>query len=63
MTITLLVFEGTNYQIWIVRMKAYLVYNNLWEVLEEVYEVLDLPNNTTISQIKNKKNKKQRKSK
>ena len=57
------VFDGENYQIWAVRMKSYLDALDLWEAVEEDYEVLPLPDNTTINQIKNQKKRKMRKSK
>ena len=57
------VFDGENYQIWAVRMKSYLDARDLWEAVEEDYEVLPLPDNTTINQIKNQKKRKMRKSK
>lgn len=52
------VFQGTNYQIWAVRMKAFLDANDLWEVVEEDYEVPPLPNNPTVAQLRNHKEKK-----
>ena len=57
------VFDGDNYQIWAARMEAYLEANDLWEVVEEDYEVLPLPTNPTMAQIKNQKERKARKSK
>ena len=57
------VFDGTNYQVWAVRMEAYLDANDLWEAVEQVYEVPPLPDNPTVAQIKNQKERKQRKSK
>ena len=45
------VFDGDNYQIWEARMEA----NDLWEAVEEDYEVLPLPTNPTMAQIKNQK--------
>ncbi|XP_006595372.1 uncharacterized protein [Glycine max] len=53
------VFDGDNYQIWEARMEA----NDLWEAVEEDYEVLPLPTNPTMAQIKNQKERKTRKSK
>jgi recombinational DNA repair protein RecR len=32
------VFDGINYQVWAVRMEAYLDANDLWEAVEQVYE-------------------------
>lgn len=44
-------------------MQAYLDAGDLWEVVEEDYEIDPLPDNLTIAQIKNHKEIKQRKSK
>ncbi|PNX63342.1 hypothetical protein L195_g061579, partial [Trifolium pratense] len=44
-------------------MEAYLEANDLWEAVEEDYEVLQLPNNPTIAQIRSHKEMKTRKSK
>ncbi|XP_055826658.1 uncharacterized protein LOC129895049 [Solanum dulcamara] len=60
---TPLVFIGDNYQIWAVRMETYLDAMDMWEAVEEDYEVSPLPNNPTMAQIKNHKDKKTRKSK
>ncbi|GMP24811.1 hypothetical protein CsSME_00001956 [Camellia sinensis var. sinensis] len=57
------VFDGTNYQVWAVRMEAYLDANDLWEAAEQVYEVPPLPDNPTLAQIQNLNERKQRKSK
>ena len=56
-------FDGDNYQIWAASMKAHLEANDLWEAIEEDYEVLPLPTNPTMAQIKNQKERKARKSK
>ncbi|XP_028075613.1 uncharacterized protein LOC114277860 [Camellia sinensis] len=58
-----LVFDGTNYQVWAVRMETYLDTNDQWEAVENTYEVSPLPNNPTMAQIKNHKKMRQRKSK
>ena len=50
-----ILFDGTNYQVWIVRMEAYLDANDQWEAIENEYEVLPLPDNQTMAQIKNHK--------
>jgi len=47
------VFEGVNYQVWAVRMEAYLEACDLWEAVEEDYVVPPLPNKPTLAQIKN----------
>ena len=46
------VFDGDNYQMWAVRMETYLEALDLWEAIEENYEVPPLPTNTTVAQIK-----------
>ena len=56
------VFDGENYLIWAARMEAYLEANDLWEAVEEDYEVLPLPNNPTVAQMKLHKERKGRKS-
>ncbi|GAB2276957.1 hypothetical protein Dimus_039215 [Dionaea muscipula] len=57
------VFDGTNYQVWAVRMEVYLDANDLREAAGQVYEVPPLPDNPTLAQIKNQKVMKLRKSK
>ncbi|XP_028181563.1 uncharacterized protein LOC114368534 [Glycine soja] len=44
-------------------MEAHLKANDIWEAIEEDYEVLPLPANPTMAQIKNQKERKARKSK
>ncbi|KAJ8764636.1 hypothetical protein K2173_006718 [Erythroxylum novogranatense] len=61
--ITLPVFDGRNYLSWAVRMEAFLEANDLWEAVDEDYDVPELPTNPTVAQIKIHKEKKQRKSK
>ncbi|KAE8729670.1 receptor-like protein 12-like [Hibiscus syriacus] len=56
-------FEGENYQVWAIRMESYLEANDIWEAVEEDYEITPLPANPTVAQIKNHKKKRQRKSK
>lgn len=46
------VFGGENYQAWVMKMQAYLEACDLWEAVEEDYEVLPLPENPTMAQIK-----------
>jgi hypothetical protein len=48
--ITSTVFDGSNYQLWAVRMEAYLDALDLWETVEEDYEIPVLPNNPTMTQ-------------
>ncbi|KAF3640672.1 hypothetical protein T459_15332 [Capsicum annuum] len=54
------VFNGDNYQVWAVRMETYLDSLDLWEVVEEDYNVPTLPNNPTMAQIKAHKEKKKK---
>ena len=61
--ISLLVFDGQNYHMWVVRMEVYLEASDLWEAVLEEYDVLPLPDNPTMAQIKNNKEMKRRKSK
>ena len=51
-SITLSVFDGDNYQIWAVRMETYLEALDLWEAVEEDYEIPALLNNPTMTQMK-----------
>lgn len=57
------VFNGEGYHIWAARMEAHLQANDLWEAVEEDYEVPPLLVNPTIAQVKNQKDKKSRMSK
>jgi hypothetical protein len=57
------VFDGDNYDLWAVRMEAYLEALDIWEAVEEDYEVPPLPNNPTMAQIKIHKEKKTSKAK
>ncbi|KAJ8772428.1 hypothetical protein K2173_027605 [Erythroxylum novogranatense] len=59
--ITLPVFDGRNYLSWVVRMEAFLEANDLWEAVDEDYDVPELPTNPMVAQIKIHKEKKQRK--
>ncbi|KAL9447902.1 hypothetical protein AB3S75_015391 [Citrus x aurantiifolia] len=56
------VFDGNNYQLWAVCMETYLEALDLWEAVEEYYEIPALPNNPTMVQIKAHKEKKTKKS-
>lgn len=49
------VFNGENNDIWAIKMEAYLEALDLYEVVEEDNEILPLPNNPTMTQIKNHK--------
>jgi len=55
--------DGDNYDLWAVRMEFYLEALDLWEVVEEDYEVPPLPNNPTMAQLKYHKERKTRKAK
>ncbi|KAK9107043.1 hypothetical protein Syun_023054 [Stephania yunnanensis] len=57
------IFDGTSYQVWAVKMEAYLDGNDLREAVEDEYEVSPLPNNPTVAQMKLHKERRQRKSK
>jgi len=48
---------------WVVRMKTYLEALDLWEVVEEDYEIKYLPENPTLAQIRSLKEKKMKRSK
>ncbi|XP_031378501.1 uncharacterized protein LOC116193898 [Punica granatum] len=56
-------FDGENYQAWAIKMTAFMEGCDLWEAVEEDYEVAPLPNNPTMAQIKLHKEKKTRKAK
>ena len=55
------VFDGENYDLWAVRMESYLEALDLWEALEKDYNVPPLPDNLTMAQIKNHKERKTKK--
>ncbi|CAJ2627755.1 unnamed protein product [Trifolium pratense] len=57
------IFDGENYEFWAVRMETYLEALDLWEVVEEDFEILPLPDNPTMAQLKNHRQKKIRKAK
>ncbi|KAL0559650.1 hypothetical protein IC582_000013 [Cucumis melo] len=62
-SISPLIFDGDNYQVWAVRMEAYMEALDIWEAVEEDYEIPALPDNPTMAQIKAQKEKKTKKSK
>ena len=49
------IFNEENFQLWAVRMETHLEALDLWEAVEEDYEVPPLPNNPTMTQIKSHK--------
>ena len=61
--VPLLVFDGTNYQVWAIRIEAYLNGSDFWEAIEDKYEVPPFPNSPNMAQIKLHKGKKQKNSK
>ena len=50
--LSVLVFNGDNYQAWAIRMTVHLEALDLWEVVEEGYEVPPLGDNPSINQMK-----------
>ncbi|PKI32146.1 hypothetical protein CRG98_047464 [Punica granatum] len=56
-------FDGENYQAGAVRMKAYLEGCDLWEAVEQDYDVAPLPDNPIMNQIKYHKERIMRKAK
>jgi hypothetical protein len=56
-------FDGNNYELWAVKMEAYLEALDVWEAIEEDYEVPPLPDNPTMAQLKYHKEKKTKKAK
>lgn len=61
--VALPIFDGENYDLWAVRMESYLEALDLWEAVEEDYEIAPLPNNPTVAQMKNHKERKTKKAK
>ncbi|KAF3621430.1 hypothetical protein FXO37_32796 [Capsicum annuum] len=55
------VFKGEGYHVWAARMEAHMEANDLWEAVEEDYEVPPLPENPTMAQMRNYTEKKTRK--
>nr|KYP58318.1 hypothetical protein KK1_004618 [Cajanus cajan] len=52
------IYDGENYDLWTVKIELYLETLDLWETVEEEYDVLSLPGNLTMIQIKyHKENK------
>ena len=61
--ITLPIFDGENYDLWEVKMQSYMESLDLWDAVEEDYEIYPLPENPTMAQIKNHKERKMKKAK
>lgn len=57
------IFDGENYQAWAVRIIVHLEALDLWEAVEDDYEIQPLPANPTMTQLKNHKERKTKKSK
>ena len=57
------IFDSDNYQAWAIRMTVHLEALDLWEAVEEDYDVPPLPTNPTMTQLKTHKERKTRKSK
>lgn len=53
-------FDGENYQVWVIKMEAFLDASDLWEAVEEDYKVPPLPNNLTLAQLNSHTEKRQR---
>ena len=56
-----LVFDEENYQAWEVKMQVYVERCDYWEAVEDDYEVVALPDNPTLNQIRHHKEMKTRK--
>ncbi|XP_019248676.1 PREDICTED: uncharacterized protein LOC109227940 [Nicotiana attenuata] len=55
------VFDGENYQVWAIKMKTHMEACDLWDAVEEDYDIPALPGNPTMAQIKLHKEKRTRK--
>lgn len=51
-TLSLPIFDGQNYQVWAVKMKAHLRGIGLWKWVESEREIQPLENNPTLNQIR-----------
>ena len=56
------IFDGEEYELWAARMTTHLEALDLWEAVED-YDVLELPLNPTVAQMKNHKDRKTKKAK
>jgi len=54
------VFDGKEYDLWAARMTTHPEALDLWESIEEDYAVWPLPENPTVAQLKNHKERKTR---
>ena len=57
------IFYGKEYELCATRMISHLESLDLWEAVEENYDVPELPTNSTMAQMKNHKEKKTKKAK
>ena len=63
MSVALPILDGSNYQIWQIRMQAFLEGADLWEAVEDDYEVPPLGDNPTVAQIRANRERVTRKAK
>jgi Domain of unknown function (DUF4219) len=49
------VFDGESYDYWSIKMKTLLISQDLWEIVEECYEVKVKPMMETVKEIKKEK--------
>lgn len=49
---SLLIFNGENYQVWVVKMKAYLKGLGLWQSVEDNRGIQPLGDNLTLNQMR-----------
>ncbi|MCI31007.1 hypothetical protein A2U01_0052218, partial [Trifolium medium] len=57
------IFDGEGYDLWAVRMEAFLDALDLWEIVEDDYDVSSLPENPTVDEMKIRKERKIKKAK
>ena len=57
------IFGGEEYKLWAARMTTHLKVFDLWEAVEENYDVQELPLNPTVAQMKNHRERKTKKAK
>ncbi|TYK29919.1 Retrovirus-related Pol polyprotein from transposon TNT 1-94 [Cucumis melo var. makuwa] len=54
-----LIFDENNYQVWVVRMEAYMEALDIWEAVQEDYEIPTLPDNPPWHKSKRKRRRRQ----
>src|SRR6266487_5286771 len=57
------IFDGVDYDLWAVRMEAFLDALDLWETVEDDYDVYSLPKDPTAEQMKTHKERKTKRAK